>query len=441
MSLRGQRFELDLDADELTANPLNENRHGETEASFSIGEIKEKNSGDNVPPPPTFKATKSGFPEHRTRFKTSAFKQRQDAQAKSTTANPHPANVTSRVPRQVQPSDKAIVNHIGKKYGVDFGSQQKAEINQENRQKMAQMTDTDIEEARAALMANLDPALIKRLLKRANIDDEQQAPQEGITEASPGGLEEDSPVAALQKPQPAQTTPPQQPTIPSHSQPNPQQEPTLVSISPAMHFPVPPRSADSFIPLDPSSATFLADLKSQYFPSLPQDPSSLTWMQDITTAEIESSAYNPTSESYSPSALRFSFRGTLIPPTSALAIPVHAGLHHHGDDAASAGYTIPELTLLARSILPNQRCVAYQVLGRILYRLGRGDLGPRGSELQEGLWGLIEHEKPIELMMREANRASGHVTAKAYATEGLWLWRKGGGGDRGVLKAGEKVAK
>lgn len=164
-------------------------------------------------------------------------------------------------------------------------------------------------------------------------------------------------------------------------------------------------------------------------------------MQDVTTEDVEESAYNPASDSYSPSALRFSFRGTLIPPTEALKIAVTKGLHHHGEDAGSAGYTIPELTLLARSTLPNQRSVAYQVLGRMLYRLGRGDLGPRGSELQEGLWGLIEHEKPIELMMREANRASGHVTAKSYATEALWLWRKGGGGDRGILKESEKVAK
>lgn len=440
MSLRGQRFELDLDADELTANPLNASGHDNTEATFSIGEIKEKNSGDNVPPPPTFKATKSGFPEHKDRFKASAFKQRQNAQAKSNIANSSPANISSRVPMKVPPSDKAIVNHIGKKYGVGFESQQKAEINQENRQKLAQMTEADVEEARAELMANLDPALIERLLKRANIDDEQEIRHVGAGETSHEVEEEKNPVLESQEPHQEQTTPQPQP-INQQSQPAPQQEPTLVSISQAMHFPTPPRSADSFIPLDPNSATFLADLKSQYFPSLPQDHSSLSWMQDVTSSDIESSAYSPSSDAYSPSALRFSFRGTLIPPSEALEIDISKGLHHHGDDAGSAGYTIPELTLLARSTLPNQRCVAYQVLGRILYRLGKGDLGPRGSKLQEGLWGLIEHEKPIELMMGEANRVSGHVTAKAYATEGLWLWRKGGGGERGVLKEGEKVAK
>jgi RNA polymerase II-associated protein 1 len=431
MSLRGQRFELDLDADEFTANPLSDDHSDGPKSSFSIGEIKEKTSGDHVPPPPAFKATRSGFPEHKSRFKASAFKQQQSTQAKSFSAMAGAPFSTHDAPRmsiQVPPSDKAIVNHMGKKYGYDFESQQKAEISQENRQKIAQMSDADIEEARAELMANLDPALIERLLKRANIDDVQDMPHDEVVE-DPSKAQEVTETPEVD----AQDEQPQSPPV--------QHDAPLVEMSPAMHFPAPPRSADSFKPLDPDDPDFLADLKKQYFPELPQDPSALSWMQDVTPKEVEESSYNPTSGSYSPSSLRFSFRGTLIPPKEALTIEVSKGLHHHGEDAGSAGYTISELTLLARSTLPNQRSVAYQVLGRILYRLGKGELGPRGSELNEGLWGLIEHERPIEIMMSEANRATGHVTAKSYATEALWLWRKGSGGDRGVLKEREKIAK
>jgi len=85
--------------------------------------------------------------------------------------------------------------------------------------------------------------------------------------------------------------------------------------------------------------------------------------------------------------------------------------------------------------------MAYQILGRIIYRLGRGDFGSRGSELEEALWSVVEREKSIEVMMSEANRHAGHASAKAYAIEALWLWKKGGGGDRGVLKPGQTLAK
>lgn len=29
-----------------------------------------------------------------------------------------------------------------------------------------------------------------------------------------------------------------------------------------------------------------------------------------------------------------------------------------------------------------------------------------------------------------------HASAAAWAVEGVWLWQKGGGGDRGILKEG-----
>ena len=58
----------------------------------------------------------------------------------------------------------------------------------------------------------------------------------------------------------------------------------------------------------------------------------------------------------------------------------------------------------------------------------------------EGLWTVIERERVVEVMMAEAARDKGHLSAKRYATEALWLWRRGGGGDRGVLKEGERRA-
>jgi hypothetical protein len=104
-----------------------------------------------------------------------------------------------------------------------------------------------------------------------------------------------------------------------------------------------------------------------------------------------------------------------------------------------------------RSTVPAQRCMAFQTLGRLLYRLGRGEFGPRNGsvmtgeagkegemdeeeamaggaeELEKGLWGCIKEGKVLETMQEEVNKAKGHMSAKAYATEALWLWQKGGG--------------
>lgn len=420
MAIPGQRFELDLDADDFTVRPLHDDFSPDLSAGLAINEIKE-HEAEAPPPPPSLKSSKSGFPEHKRRRNVSAFKQRQQAAATA----PRPT-VSSRV----EPSDRAIAHHVGKKYGVDLERQQKAEISEENKRRIADMSVEDIEQARAELMGSLNPAFLERLLKRANIDDDQPSEdawsRDDREEAST--TQPDSKDAATSA------------TLMGDDQASPTLTPGTSS-GPSLHFPVPPRSAEDYVPLDTNDPSFLSDLKSKYFPETPHDPSSLQWLQDPSEDDLEESLYNPEKDSFLASALRFGFNGRLIPPRESLEIDVKQGLHHHGDDPSSAGYTIPELALLARSTLPNQRCVAYQILGRILYRLGRGDFGARGSELVEALWSVIEREKPIEVMMTEANRSSGHASAKAHAIEALWLWRKGGGGDRGVLKPGQRIAK
>jgi hypothetical protein len=110
----------------------------------------------------------------------------------------------------------------------------------------------------------------------------------------------------------------------------------------------------------------------------------------------------------------------------------------------------------------SQRCIAYQTLGRILYRLGRGEFGVEsveqttdgpakvaknpevvededgeewveediGSAMAGGLWQCIEQGRVIETLTEEANKESGHLTARTFAQEALWNWRRGGGRKR-----------
>jgi RNA polymerase II-associated protein 1 len=428
MAIPGQRFELDLDAANFTFNPIDESSLSE---AFRIKDIQEHDSSD-VPPPPAPRASgaRTGFPQHKER-KVSRFKERQEQSR-------HASHISNKPPPL---SDAALAHKIAQREGIDMEAAQKTEIGEENDRRIAAMSATEIDEARAEIMSTLSPALIERLMKRARIDDDDHLHQQQTSSAGTKTLREQ------QKDGPSHSNlltntidnnvpkPPdslsQEPTTPSQPQPS------------SVHFPAPPRSAESYRPLDPNSATFLSDLKETYFPELAHDPSptSLSWLQDQSAEDVSQSTYSPTRAAYPASSIRFSFTGSLIPPKEALTLPTHLGLHHHGDAPESAGYTVPELTLLARSHMPNQRCVAYQITGRMLYRLGSGALGPPGSELVEALWAEVEKERILELVLAEANRIKGHTSAKAHATEALWLWRKGCNGERGMRKAGERLAK
>src|SRR5262249_23663368 len=138
-----------------------------------------------------------------------------------------------------------------------------------------------------------------------------------------------------------------------------------------IHFPQPHPESDTEPDPDPSSPEFLAHLHKKYFPNLPADPQKLAWMMPPSDTEPDPH-YSPMLNSLLPSSLRFDFRGRLLPPRKSREIPAHLGLHHHADSPLSAGYTVPELAHLARSSFPAQRCMAFQTLGRVLFRLGSG---------------------------------------------------------------------
>jgi RNA polymerase II-associated protein 1 len=425
MAVPGQRFELDLDAETFALNALDDSGTRASPQTPMIKEIQEHDSL-GIPTAPQIKQTKSGFPEHRTRRNVSTFRQKQD--------NLRGKGDGGRGTLQSQPSDAAIRHHVSNTCGYDPTSAEKLQIGEDNRQRLATMSEEDIKEAREELLQSLSPALIERFLRRANIDEDQDR-------SSPRQLTVD---ALRDGPSAVEL---HQASIPGTTEPGPLHEAqhlghdTSGATTPpsSIHFPKPPRNPADYKKLDPNSPSFLKDLRLQYFPALSHNPSSLDWLQSAPQEPI-SYSYGPDLDSYPASSLRFNFAGNLIAPSTSHSIPVSAGLHHHGDAPDAAGYTIPELTLLTRSTLPNQRCIAYQTTGRLLYRLGKGSFGQPGNDLNEALWEVVEEQRVLELIMAEANRESGHASAKAYAIEAVWLWRKGGGGERGLKKPSEKRA-
>ncbi|NXX46372.1 RPAP1 protein, partial [Tricholaema leucomelas] len=79
---------------------------------------------------------------------------------------------------------------------------------------------------------------------------------------------------------------------------------------------------------------------------------------------------------------RFSLKGELIPADADL--PTHLGLHHHGEEAERAGYSLQELFHLSRSQVIQQRTLALQVLGRIVQKAKAGEFASslKGSILR-----------------------------------------------------------
>lgn len=154
----------------------------------------------------------------------------------------------------------------------------------------------------------------------------------------------------------------------------------------------------------------------KYFPDLPVETDKLAWMQPI--SETEQYEYSAEMASVRPSELRFDFHGNLLTPRQSQQIPTSAGLHHHGDAPAAAGYTLPELGRLARSAHPAQRSMAIQTAGRVLHKLRKRQFA-KSSDLQEGLEALVRETRLLDTLMEQSHARS--LTVRALAIEALWL--------------------
>ena len=454
---RGQKIELDLGSESEDEKPQ---KPSVLPGAF-IGDVLERTPAAPKPPSAPILKSKSGFPGHQKRNVVSRFKQQRDAPAVIS-----PQSTAALPQHDDAPSGKS----------KSWEEEEKERIDQENRQKLAGMSAEEIEEERRELMNQFSPALLQRLLARGNVasgseeSDLSQLPGESGEAQNTQPLPGESDISQLPgeirerpdtRPLPAKDAVHiHVPDVSERKKPaksvafadepefedadtvegtEVQHEEALPNDS--VHFPRPDQPPS----LDPSSETFLEDLHQKYFPSLPADPDKLEWMQSASAKNT----YDPSASALNAGDVRFSFKGELIPPSKANEIPVTLGLHHHGDSPEAAGYTIAELAHLARSSYAAQRCIAFQTLGRILYKLSKGEFGDPGEpehilegdvvegpedtfgELARGLWREVERLQVIQILVDESEGrgvdGGKHLSAKAYATEAVWLWRKGGG--------------
>lgn len=410
-------------------------------------DIIEKDVGAVQPPTfpqPTPNAT--GQPQHKKRTRTSAFKQQR---RNNNDASSSLSSTTNAAPPPPKPAPATT---------------DKERIDKENRDMLAAMSAQEIAQERQELLDRLDPSIVQMLLKRANLDDRahtsasvfdeleevvvEKKPQDetNTTTTSPRPPNEKKKTteddqarksvrfaaAAVEDDDDDDDQPPsgvQQQTSPQSTTIPPADTPLAANTT---HFPHPASLPD----LDPSDPDFLDTLHKKYFPTLPADPSKLAWMAPLPTPGSPAdrdSPYYPGQATLSVAALRFDFRGRLLAPATSRALPVTRGLHHHAEAPEAAGYTLAELGRYARSAVPAQRCVAFQTLGRLLYRLGRGEFGHGGGgaetdDVARGIWRAAQENRILDTLLEAADvpEGQGHRGSRAYAMEAVWLFEKGG---------------
>lgn len=376
-----------------------------------IGDIVERDDKELKKPvefsDEPFTSTPTGFPKHRRRWRPT---KKPDAEAAASKAGDETKTPGS------------------------FDEVEKQRIDAENKQRINDMTPEEIAQAQEDIMSGLNPALVQRLLRRANIDQDpaNDAPKKPTERQPQGEIKKKEGKKVTFETEPEPESQPSKPTNPRANaiddRPPPQIPPDLFPITEQpdrTHFPVPPSLPD----LDPSDPNFLETLHKKYFPDLPADPSKMAWMAPVPTPDSvadKESPYYP-GEDIAVSALRFDFLGRFLSPRVSRNIASTKGLHHHGLAPEAAGYTVAELARLARSAVPAQRCMAFQTLGRILYRLGNGEWGKtKDDPIAMGVWNAVKEGRVLDSLMHAAMEEGGHRGSRAYATEALWLFEKGG---------------
>ncbi|TPX65393.1 hypothetical protein SpCBS45565_g05175 [Spizellomyces sp. 'palustris'] len=220
-------------------------------------------------------------------------------------------------------------SHFNEFLSLD-GGDESPDIHGQNLQTLQSMSPQEIEEAQAEIRAKLDPSLIQMLLQRATQKYGRDEP----------------PVEQLVEP-PVESQQPCLGQARAHSSMRSAEgrsELTAPAWSPSMK--------------DNTALTNAKSLIETWIPPDKAEHEKLEWIGFMDDQIIENSAVANAAE------LRFDLSGRII--ERGTQIPVHRGLHHHGVDPETPGYTLDELLHLSRSTVQAQRAASVRVLGAII---------------------------------------------------------------------------
>ncbi|KAL6042973.1 hypothetical protein STEG23_014834, partial [Scotinomys teguina] len=218
----------------------------------------------------------------------------------------------------------------GKGLRSQAAEQEVQTIHEENVARLQAMDPEEILKEQQQLLAQLDPGLVAFLRSRSNAL--EQAGTKATERQSPG-----SPTVAV----------PKEESIMSTCANESKKEDKLQPRAPALKLPVAPHK--EWLHMD------TVELE------------KLHWTQDLPPIRRQ--------QTQERMQARFSLQGELLAPDADL--PTHLGLHHHGEEAERAGYSLQELFHLTRSQVSQQRTLALHVLSQIVGRAQAGEFGDR----------------------------------------------------------------
>ncbi|XP_069861946.1 RNA polymerase II-associated protein 1 isoform X1 [Dipodomys merriami] len=228
--------------------------------------------------------------------------------------------------------------HVVTGKGLSQEAEQEAQtIHEENVARLQAMTPGEILQEQQQLLAQLDPSLVAFLRSRGHTH--EQAGEKATKEQKPGGqfidVSEEEPMMSA------------------------------LATEPRKEEKLEPGAPDVALPMTPHKEWLHMDAV---------ELEKLHWTQDLPPLRRQ--------QTQERMQARFSLQGELLAPD--VDLPTHLGLHHHGEEAERAGYSLQELFHLTRSQVSQQRALALHVLSQVIGRAQAGEFGDQlvGSVLR-----------------------------------------------------------
>ncbi|KAG0001925.1 hypothetical protein BGZ80_002136 [Entomortierella chlamydospora] len=259
------------------------------------------------------------------------------------------------------------------------------QIDEENRRKLSAMSQEEIEQERAELLRNLNPELVKKLMKRNNVQ-RRVSFSEGV-----------------------------------------KVEDKVVNI----HDVRIPHNDSAFQAKrhEEEEGDHPLALRKKYFADVPSEPEKLEWM-GIESENMDDGARHTPGKSVAPGPqpytvseadppaahYRFDFSGMIIEGKDT---PIHMGLHHHGMDPTKAGYTLSELLHLIRSTVPSQRILPLNIVAKVLQNCRKSDYA--SFEVRAGIlrWLIDTLRAPVYIRAALDDKTDSGIVA---AVNALYAW-------------------